>query len=89
MSHKCDCCKEEVHNVDEYGLCVSCDIVQTIAPMLEEAVGLCGDHAVDLACDIGEVVQSIILHRMIDCAMPSPDFLADIGRDMVRVRPDH
>jgi hypothetical protein len=87
MTQECDCCKHQVHAVDDIGLCVSCEITQTVLTSLADKVDLGQDDAINLASDIAELVQSIILERLIDHAMPPMHFIADLRRDMVRRKP--
>ena len=55
---ECDCCKEQVQQVDEQGLCFSCSPVQEFASSIEEHTELSDDDALDLACKLVVVVRS-------------------------------
>jgi hypothetical protein len=59
--HSCDCCKNEVHAVDEDGLCFSCGAVQMFVAMIEGETDLDGNTSVDLAVDLMTHVKSRIL----------------------------
>jgi hypothetical protein len=61
--HKCDCCKDEVHAVDEHGLCFSCACVQHCATIIEDDTELDANASIDLAVELMGLVQSRILER--------------------------
>jgi len=89
-SVQCDCCKELVHNIDEHGLCFSCEIVQSFASTIEERTDLNGDDAVDLAADLTTQVRSRILDLGMDVAPAErARFFEDAARGMVRVGGNH
>ena len=60
---KCYCCKEEVNRVNDEELCWSCDLVQTLAAILEEK-HIAGEAAVDLAYDLHGYAVSHIIERI-------------------------
>ena len=60
---KCYCCKEEVYRVNDEELCWSCDLVQTVAAILEEK-HIAGETAVALAYDLHGYAVSHIIERI-------------------------
>src|SRR5262245_21556767 len=62
-SMKCYSCKEEVNRVNDEDLCWSCDLVQTLAAILEEK-HIAGEAAVDLAYDLHGYAVSHIIERI-------------------------
>ena len=85
----CDCCKQEMHAIDESGLCFACDAVQTFATMIEDATDLDSNSSLELASDLVEHLQSRILERLIDAGAPAKEFVADVRVGLVRNRPEH
>lgn len=87
---KCDCCNEQVRQVNEIGLCFSCGLVQAFATHIEEQTELSDDAAVDLAADLVSLVRSRILERGMDAPKEAwAGFFEDVGRGMVRVSRAH
>ena len=86
--HNCDCCKNEVHAVDEDGLCFSCEAVQMFAAMIECETDLDGDASVDLAVDLVTHVKSRILELLEDGA-PVGEFIADMRVGLAKESRDH
>jgi antitoxin HigA-1 len=78
LMHNCDCCKNEVHAVDEDGLCFSCEAVQMFAAMIECETDLDGNASVDLAVDLITHVKSRILERLLEDGAPVHEFIADM-----------
>jgi hypothetical protein len=62
-SMKCYCCKEEVNRVNDEEVCWSCDLVQTLAAILEEK-HIAGETAVALAYDLHGYAVSHIIERI-------------------------
>jgi len=60
---KCYCCKEEVSRVNDAEVCWSCDLVQTLAAILEEK-NIAGDTAMALAYHLHEHAVSHIIARI-------------------------
>ena len=60
---KCYCCKEDVNRLNDEDLCWSCELVQTLATILEEK-SIAGDDAVALAYDLHEYAVSHIIARI-------------------------
>jgi hypothetical protein len=87
--HTCDCCKREVHSVDELDLCFACEAVQAFAAMIEDATDLDINSSLDLAADLVEHLQSRILERLIDAGAPAKEFIADVRAGLVRGSPEH
>lgn len=85
----CDCCKEEVHALDEEALCFDCGLVQRFATIIEDATNVDDRIAVDVACDLAEWVKDAILRRSADLTdVGHTKFFADVARGMVRVGRD-
>jgi hypothetical protein len=64
--HECDCCKSEVHAVNEHDLCFSCACVQQCAAIIEDETELDANASVDLAMELMGLVRSRILERLLD-----------------------
>jgi len=87
---RCDCCKAEVHRVDEDGLCFGCETVQSFVSIIGEQAGVSGDAAVDLACELAEHVRSRILELGNDVTPEErATFFADVASGMTRVARSH
>jgi hypothetical protein len=74
--HECDCCKSEVHAVNEHDLFFSCACVQQCAAIIEDETELDANASVDLAMELMGLVRSRILERLLDdvgpCGNSSP-----------------
>ena len=86
MLQKCDCCKHDVHAVDERGLCFACEAVQAFAAMIEDATNLDSNDCIDPPSDLVEHLQSRILERLVDAGVPYREFIADVGLGLVHKR---
>ncbi len=87
---QCDCCKEQVQQVDDLGLCFTCSIVQHFAAVIEERTELSSEEAVDLASDLATLVQSRILERCKDAPKDAwAGFFDDVGVGMIRTSAEH
>jgi hypothetical protein len=87
--HKCDCCKNNVHAVDERGLCFSCACIQEFAEVIDDKIALDADASVDLAVILTGLVQCRILERLVDAGAPPAEFIADLKLGVVRRDLEH
>jgi hypothetical protein len=82
--NKCDCCKRQMHRVDTDGLCLVCLGIHSFTAVIKERTELNANDSLDLAIDLMEKLQSAILEWLVDERGLSTEFVADIGRGMVR-----
>jgi len=85
----CDCCRQTVQNVDEDGLCFTCEMVQHFAAVVEEGAEVPSDKAIDIAWDLVEHTKSRILELGVDVGDGGKAFFADVALGMVRSSTEH
>jgi hypothetical protein len=82
--HNCDCCENEVHAVDEDGLCFSARPSKKFDATIEGETDLDGNASFDLAVDLMTHVKSRILERLLEDGAPVCEFIADMKVGLVK-----